>query len=206
MAILDFNGLVCKFGPAAVKMSLNEQKGDDLAIASVRDRTSESRIPTVRRWLESYDVFQGFDANQRNAISTAFLDWADAQQSESSLATLNLLISAHASLEQACVAAYGKQRDFASLASKALWLRYPIEAPLFDSFALGSLYILSKLEEGIPEIPVGGSPYARFAFIWLTLYARYSSAISEVPNQGYPYRVRIFDRILWLLGAPYYKL
>ena len=101
--------------------------------------------------------------------------------------------------------AYGKQRDFASFASKALWLRYPNEVALYDSFAQRALWMAAKIEPNLPRTQGGEAGYSSFALIWRSFYERYSSAIAEVPDRGYPYRVRIFDRILWIIGAPAYS-
>jgi len=43
-----------------------------------------------------------------------------------------------------------------------------------------------------------------FVLIWRTLYDRYAPSSDAIDNNGYPYRVRIFDRILWLIGEPVY--
>jgi hypothetical protein len=98
----------------------------------------------------------------------------------------------------------GRKRNFVSLASKALWLRYPDVVPLYDRFAQDALWILSKLESDLPLVPEGTTRYGAFALIWQTLYDRYAVSVAAIDNKGYPYRVRIFDRILWLIGEPTY--
>lgn len=206
MTIIDFGALVSRIGPAAVGMSLGESKYENTVIAVVMNQGQDGRVRAIRKWLEYYRVFQGFSGNRRDAIAQAVLNWADCRPPDSSLATIPALLSSHASLVNACGDAYGKKRDFASLASKALWLRYPNEVPLFDSFAQRALWMLAKIEPDLPKIQKGATGYAPFALIWRTFYDRYSSAIAAVPDRGYPYRVRIFDRILWILGAPAYKV
>ena len=56
----------------------------------------------------------------------------------------------------------------------------------------------------LPTTPIGASKYGAFAVRWKFLYDRYAPAIEAIDNKGYPYRVRIFDRILWLIGQPAY--
>lgn len=103
-----------------------------------------------------------------------------------------------------CSQAEGRGRDFTSLASKVLWLRYPDEVPLYDGFAQEALWMLSKLEPDLPPIPKSTTKYGEFTLIWRTFYDRYADSIAAIDNDGYPYRIRIFDRILWLLGYPSY--
>jgi hypothetical protein len=105
----------------------------------------------------------------------------------------------------ACSAAYGRERDFTSLASKALWLRYPDIVPMFDSFAQRALWVISKIERDTAPTADEKSKYRKFACVWKTLYERYASAIAAVDLQGYRYPVRIFDKILWIVGTPRYK-
>jgi hypothetical protein len=35
-------------------------------------------------------------------------------------------------------------------------------------------------------------------------YDRYAWALAAIDLRGYPYRVRIFDKILWIIGFPAY--
>src|SRR5579872_6476302 len=153
MAILDLRALINHFGPAAVKLSFREWSIDEKGVSATLNRHSANRLPQIRRWLEYYNVLQGFESGHRNAISAAVLTWADNQPNESSLTTLDSLIAAHASLGCGCVEAYGKARDFASLASKALWLRYPNDVPLYDRFVQRALWMVSKIEQDMPPIP-----------------------------------------------------
>jgi hypothetical protein len=144
----------------------------------------------------------------RDALAKAVLDWVDSQPDDSRLDTLEGLVHAHAELMAACSKADGRSRDFTSLASKALWLRYPDAVPLYDRFAQEALWMLSKLEPGLPpvsEAPDGAPKYAPFALMWRALYDRYAPSIATIDNKGYPYQVRIFDRILWLVGEPVYR-
>jgi hypothetical protein len=61
-----------------------------------------------------------------------------------------------------CSHADGRSRDFTSLASKALWLSYPHDVPIFDSFVQRALWVIAKLEDGGMKGPTGGSEYRRF--------------------------------------------
>jgi hypothetical protein len=202
--MLDFDALIRHFGPRAVSQLCYEAATDNLGLDAMNQRGSGSRVVAIRRWMDIYKVLQGIDGARRDAIAKATLDWADHREGDSKLETVGGIVSAHAELMVACSKADGRGRDFTSLASKALWLRYPDAVPLYDRFAQEALWMLSKLEPGLPPTAKDASKYGAFALIWLTLYDRHASLIAAIDNRGYPYRVRIFDRILWLIGEPAY--
>ena len=210
MAILDIGALIREIGPTAVELSIRESNrksvSDNLAIDAIMDPVADGRSSSLRKWLEYYRVFQGLNDRQRNSVSAAVLAWIDGRESNSHLQDLNSLFSAHASLASACVEGFQGKRNFTSLASKALWLRYPNEVPLYDHYAQQALWMLAKIEPDLPKASKSASSYESFAIIWRAFYDRYSSDIAAIPHQGYPYSVRIFDRILWILGAPKYTV
>ena len=134
-AILAFDALIRYFGPGAIRRLSDEADWDKKALDAVRKRSAERRVETLRSWLSSYAVFQGIDTSRRDALAKAVLSWTDNQPDDSQLDSLDALVRAHAHLMGACSQAYGRSRDFTSLASKALWLRYPDVVPLYDRFA-----------------------------------------------------------------------
>jgi hypothetical protein len=205
--MVDFEAVIRHFGPLAVALQLSEAETDRTALEAIKNKLSAgqpARVSEVRSWLRAYEVFQGIDSLKRTAITEAVLLWADAQDELSNMRTLDALVEAHRELMDRCCIAYGAPRDFTSLASKALWLRYPDTVPLFDSFAKRALWVISKIESDIAPPAQEKSEYRKFAYVWKTLYERYASTIATVDVQGYPYRVRIFDKILWIIGTPAY--
>jgi hypothetical protein len=64
---------------------------------------------------------------------------------------------------------------------------------------------LAKLEIGIAA-PPSGPDYYQFVSAWEQFYERYAAKISNLDTDGYPYRVRVFDRILWLIGRDQYTV
>lgn len=86
---------------------------------------------------------------------------------------------------------------------EALWLCYPASVPLYDSFTQCALWVLSKLLD-IDPLPKAEPEYRQFVHMWKALYQRYESTLNEIPLGNYPYRVRIFDMVLWLVGQPRY--
>jgi hypothetical protein len=201
--VIDFGAVIARLGPRAVKYQLEEhERLDRKALAAVRDRSSEERAAAVQSWLGQYKVFMGFDTSQRKAISEAVIRWADARQT-ARLEGLAELVEAHTELAGRCRAAFGRERDFTSLASKALWLRYPDGVPLYDRLASQALTVVSRMVGEEP--PAKGTPeYYQFAYTWQRIYERYRDAVEGIDARGYPYRVRIFDQVLWTLGEPGY--
>lgn len=206
--LIDLEAVIRHFGPQAVSILLSpEWEGaDNKAIQAVRDKSSPDRLQEVTSWLRYYAVFQGITRPERYALSGAFLRWADARDQQERLATVDAICQAHESLVAECIIAYGKNRDFTSLASKALWLRYPDDVPLFDSYARRALSVFSRLECGITPPNGGASDYRQFIHVWKALYDNdlYREAIAAIEMHNYPYPVRVFDVILWIVGSPGY--
>jgi len=65
--------------------------------------------------------------------------------------------------------------------------------------------IQSKLE-AIGTPPTGQGRYRQFAQVWKALYTNHAETIESLDLGGYPYRVRIFDTILVILGEQKYGL
>lgn len=200
--MIDFGAVIRHFGPEAVQLQLRESETlDGPALNSLRNRNASDRIEVLRSWFYNYQVFQGISAEKRLAVASAVLQWADAKELGANLSTVDAIEQAHAELMRACSKADGRDRDFTSLASKALWLCYPYDVPIFDSFAQRALWVIAKLEAGGMAGIAEGSEYHRFLHAWKILYDRYGAALCEIDTHGYPYRVRIFDKILWMIGT-----
>ena len=207
-ALIDLEAIIRHFGPQAVSLLLSSkwEGADNKAVQAVRDKSSPDRIQEVTSWLRYYAVFQGITGPERHALSEAFLRWADAREQQARLTTVAAICQAHESLVAECIIAYGRNRDFTSLASKALWLRYPDDVPLFDSYARRALSVFSKLDCGITHPDSGFSDYHQFIHVWKALYYndRYRAAIAAIEMHNYAYPVRVFDVILWIVGSPGY--
>jgi hypothetical protein len=58
---------------------------------------------------------------------------------------------------------------------------------------------------GLERPPRALPPYHRFVSLWLNLYRRAERTIGDRNRiGGYPYKVRVFDIILWIIGEPDY--
>ena len=207
--MIDFGAVICHFWPKALRAirSWGEDANDEKGIRAIRDKSLATRQTDLREWLRSYSVFQGLTTIQRDQITKAVLTWADARNPSRDLATVEALAEAHKELGRICQACImdrpnAKERDFTSLASKALWLCYPERVPLYDRYAKNALHAIAKLEEGINLIAEPKSEYEQFVHVWKQLYDRYSGIIESQEVDSYPYRVRVFDVVLWLIGQP----
>ena len=177
---------------------------DEGAVRTVREKRSLDRVTAIHKWLQWYGVFQGLTGEQRLTVTTAALDWADRREAETPLDSPESIAFAHEQLEASCSAAYGCNRSFLSLASKVLWLCSPDTVPIFDTYARNAIYFFSKLDHEIPRIEKEWSPYRKYVTVWLFLYEKYRNPIEEIQSAECPHRVRVFDRVLWVLGKPGY--
>jgi hypothetical protein len=206
-SVVDFEAVIRHFGPQAVSI-LHSPKWadtDNKVIQAVNNQSAPDRIEVMRGWLQSYGVFRGITHLQQLPIASAVLQWADSREERGKLTTADDICQAHESLMEFCIAAYGKNRDFKSLASKALWLCYPDDVPLFDSRTQCALCVFSKLEDGIAPRADDASEYRQFVHVWKAFYEKYKDTITSLEMHNYPYPVRVFDVILWIIGSPGYK-
>jgi hypothetical protein len=210
--MVDFEAVIRHFWPKALHAirSWGEDVSDEKGFRAIRDKNLATRQADLREWLESFSVFLGLTTIQRDQITEAVLAWADARNPGRDLATPEALAEAHKELERTCQTCImnrpdAKEREFTSLASKALWLCYPERVPLYDRYAKNALHVIAKLEEGVNLIAETKSEYEKFVHVWKQLYERYSGTIESLEVGSYPYRVRVFDVVLWLIGQPSYR-
>ena len=202
--MIDFSEVVRRFGPDAVREYNNwDRENDEAALLAITSRDQHNRPNSVRRWLERYSAFLGFKSAERDAIADVIVTWIDNQDPTTTLDTAESIIEAHADLVEQCQRV--KKRGYTSLASKALWLRYPEQVPIYDSVALSAVRVLSKLLPGNsrpPGAPNTPSDYASFVRAWMRLYDDSSTALAAI--EGCKYRSRILDAILLRLGEDIY--
>ena len=212
--MVDFEAVIRHFWPKALDTirSWGQEVGDEKGLRAIRDANLDTRQVDLHHWFRLYNVFQGLTTIQRNLITEALLTWADdARNQGRDLATPEALAEAHKELEGTCQACImnlpdAKKHVFTSLASKALWLCYPESVPLYDKYARNALHVIAKLEEGVDLIAGTKPEYEQFVHVWKQLYERYSGTIESLEvDPSYPYRVRVFDMILWLIGQPPYR-
>jgi hypothetical protein len=214
--MINFEAIIRHFWQRAVEdVERDHAAYDENALKVLGEENASNRRDTIRDWFQAYRVFRvrGIGA-QRNEIVDAFLKWVDSRDRERNLDTAAALSDAHKELETLICNAYtrnsqNKAREFTSLTSKALWLCYPDKVPMFDGHAQRALWVLAKLEIGIatpPNGPDADDKYFQFVSVWKHFYGKYLAEISNLDTNGYPYRVRVFDRILWLIGKEQYTV
>ena len=94
----------------------------------------------------------------------------------------------------------GRRRAVTVLTSKALWCCYPNDVPILDSYAEQALWVICRLSGKEPAR--NQSRRARFVDGWFQVYGDVRLAIEQADLNGYPYRVRVLDKLLWYLGQP----
>lgn len=63
---------------------------------------------------------------------------------------------------------------------------------------------LSKLMNDRHE--ENGTGYATFVRCWIVVYQDVEALIAQLNRHRYPYNVRLFDKLLWILGEETYGL
>jgi hypothetical protein len=211
-SLINFEAIIRHFWKRAVaEVKWDHAHLDKKALDALREENTPNRRDAVREWLQAYRVFRvrGI-ATQRNEIVDAILGWADSKGRERDLDSPEALSAAHRELMKAVCEAYthnsqNRPREFTSLASKALWLCYPDTVPVFDSYAQRALWVMAKLETGIAA-PPSGPDYDQFVSVWKQFYRKFLTTTSNLDTDDCPHRVRVFDRILWLIGKDQYTV
>jgi len=210
--MIDLQAVVRAFvGPAIEITQLNTKKNiDSRAVNALHNKNDPGRRETLKTWLGSYAVFQGFRHADRSSAVDAILDFGDTEGCHFDTLANDALVDKFHRLRGVCGKAVpptriGKARDLISLTSKGLWCCYPNAIPIYDSYAQQALWILCKLAELHPTASVSNDRYPSFADAWFQIYRQVEPIIGEYAAQvNYPYKVRILDRILWLIGRPGY--
>jgi hypothetical protein len=213
--MIDLHAITRTFLHPAICLSKREHEVDAPTIQAVHDKTKTNRQDVLKRWLQSYGVFQGLEGSERLSVVRKVLEIADENGCNADLRfsheSRDELFTKFDALHKECcnlVSANndGSQRDLTSLTSKALWCCYPNAVPLYDRFTQHSVWLISRLANIEP--PRNSPPrdrYRPFAAMWFEMYDKVLPIIKEADLQGYPYRVRIFDKILWIAGEPNYN-
>jgi len=178
-------------------------KEDEAVIGALNNRNQSAAVRhnEVLKWLRYYGVLQGLNTANRDAVANIIVEFADTRGATEDPLSEVEIIGEFDNLHNRCKSIVA--RRLTSLTSKALWCCYPHSIPLFDSYARRSLWVISRLM-GLDR-PAGNDddiPYTRFVSVWLNLYRGVS--IDDDRLGGYPYKVRVFDRILWIIGQPDY--
>jgi hypothetical protein len=167
------------------------------------------RQDALRKWLGSYRVTRFRGADRAAAAVLKFAD--DGGCDREVRLSYDELISKFDALHEQCrklvpLNKDNAQRDLTSFTSKALWCCYPSSVPIYDNFTQSSVWIISRLSGVSPTMDHPPKHrYRPFADAWLAMYSQVASIINEADLQGYLYPVRVFDKVLWIVGEPNYN-
>jgi len=180
--------------------------GRTVSVVANKDLESRTREDQVRAWLGYYKVILFFPPDRSRAIAHEILQFAD----EPRPATLD---QCHAQIVREYdrlrsriqplappAPRSNRRREVTSLTSKALWLCYPHDVPIFDDYALRALQVVSRICRIYPR--PDQEAYGSFVDVWLQFYNRIRPIIDKSDLQGYQYKMRVLDGFLWYLGKP----
>jgi hypothetical protein len=208
--MIDLNKIVEHFLDEALWQCRNQGlKEDDAVIRFLNDQnqSTDERQTEVLKWLLYYGVLQGLNEADRNAVATVIVEFADARGAIVGPLREVEIIDKFKDLHKRCSSGVrpnrdGKPRSLTSLTSKALWCCYPDAIPIFDSYAQRALWVLSRLMGH--GRPTDVMEYSRFVSVWLSLYREVERTLDDARLGDCRYKVRVFDRILWIIGRPDY--
>jgi len=211
-SVLDLETLIEEFVRTRLRSFEADTAPDRKTVHAVANKSLErtSREDQVRAWLGYYKVILFFPPDRGRAIAREIIESAD----ESRPAALDQL---HAQIVReynrlrariqplAPLAPRSKrQREVMSLTSKALWLCYPNDVPIFDDYALRAIQVISRICRICP-MPDQGL-YESFVDVWLQFYDRIRPVIEKSDLHGYQYKMRVLDGFLWHLGKPDFEV
>ena len=183
---------------------------DELALTAIIETGMDraKREKSLLKWLNDYRVLRSFPREKSQEIASQIIEFAD--EPRQARLPKDSLIPEYARLRERIrqVAPRspktGKLREVTSLTSKALWCCYPYDVPIFDNYALRALQVISRLchmatSQG-NNSDDESKEYARFVDVWLQVYDEVKPVIDVASLDGYAYKVRVLDRLLWYLG------
>ncbi|HMH15679.1 MAG TPA: hypothetical protein VK578_21445 [Edaphobacter sp.] len=175
-----------------------------------KDLERTAREEQVRAWLGYYKVILFFPPDRSRTIAHEIIEFADELR-PASLDQLHAKIIREYNRLRARIQPLAplaprskRQREAISLTSKALWLCYPNDVPIFDDYALRAIQVISRICRICP-MP-GQGLYESFVDVWLQIYDRIRPVIEKSDLHGYQYQMRVLDGFLWHLGKPDFEV
>ena len=181
----------------------------------------EKAAHVVRRWMETYGLFQGIEGEVRDSVSEFVLQFVPTIEwnvkSDRETAVREAYTMLYEALYDRC------PRAWTSAVSKLLWCRFPDEFVIYDSFVERSITVLQWLDACLEDMPfeLGVLPkirrksdvekiveyYMRYQGLVYKLYQNYHAQINALcetypSSVRCPHNIRLFDRFLLGLGNP----
>jgi len=178
-----------------------DKKLDEETVHAVRTQDMErrDREAQLRKWLNFMKVIRFYPKEIHAKIVGQILAYADGPRPGEPLGGKAAIVSEYERLRECIEKAFDRPRGVTSLASKALWCCYPNDVPIFDGNACKALAVMSRLWRMVPE--PDETAYTLFVDLWLQLYEKLKTVIQQADIEGYPYRIRVLDQLLWYLGG-----
>jgi hypothetical protein len=215
--VLDLVALAKKYIPISIEWQSKpaENLWDQKTIEAVKSihEPQSARVEQVHRWLQSYHVLQSFTAETERMIAGQVIVYADSRQRRVLDMKQELILAEFKELESQIQKVVtknksGKPRKVTSLVSKAIWCCYPSDIPIYDNYAEHALQVICRLS----NIKVTGKSndtdgkYAHFLEAWFRVYREIEPVIDPEILEGYPYKIRVLDSLLWYIGQPKFDL
>ena len=203
MSTLDIRELTKQFQEKSLDNFRDDNKLDLSAIDAINGTqlSSQERTGPVAQWIIRYKVHRIGGCTADN-LARIVIDFADNNRSLVSPLTAVQINERFVGLERALQHGLhlndpnAKERAIDSLTSKTLWLCYPHVVPILDLNAERALRMLARIHA--EYVPKAGTRYETFIDAWTFFYSQIESVIAL--DQLYPYKIRVFDRLLWWLG------
>jgi len=204
-----------EFTDEFIQTKLQSFEGDDRTDEAViqaigkQNMDHTDREDHILRWLNKYRVLLFFPPEKSREIAGQIIEFADERSQAPLNQNKDLILKEYERLRGRIsrVAPLspksGKPREIISLTSKALWCCYPHEIPIFDAYAERALQVISRLSRMMPS--QSQPEYACFIDVWFQVYQEVKPVIDQSNLNGYPYKIRVLDRLLWHLGQPSFE-
>jgi len=200
-----------------LKIAYQVQKGfghDFEVIADIQNNSLDAI--TLERWMRKYSLFRGLKKEVCLDIAQSIVDKSETIKKKLRLNSNQVSSEIFEYVLDCMYQSY--PRKWVSAASKVLWCFEPNNIVIYDSYVEKVITVIQPI---IPELNkferIGNCPsyskangnkniadyYCHYSDLVINLYKIYESYLYEVmkdQNVDYPYRLRLFDKLLWILG------
>jgi hypothetical protein len=186
--------------------------GDDPAIQaiSVTSGNRTDREKSLLAWLHGYKVLRSFKPEISQRIAAQIITFAASREQMTLNQNKDLIVREFGRLEELIHQVVPlnqksrKPREITSLTSKALWCCYPGDIPILDDYAERALQVISRI---CNLAPAPDQPrFAAFIDVWFQVYQEITPVIDQSCLNGFTYKIRVLDWLLWYLGKPSFDI
>jgi hypothetical protein len=179
--------------------------------------SGQYRTQLIKDWMRQYGLFQGFTKSERDKIVSVLKSTIPLIRNSYSL--IDSETSVEIVFKRLLSSLYKiKSRKWVSATSKILWCTYPSYFIMYDRFVVQAITTLQGLSESIYSLPrIGVIKTNPTIDEQVSYYMRYQNLVRQLYNDNkteilkqkkltlhnqYEYEIRIFDKLLWILGNP----